>query len=138
MVAAVLRAETGMADRGTPFTATAWAEIARGDVSRLRAATIWVNKYRATSYTSPFGGYKRSGIGRESGTEAIKQYLLTKCVWISSDLEIPDPFARRRGGRAISAPPCATSPIVPGSRASGRRRLQPPVGRPPGFRRTSW
>jgi len=62
---------------------------------RLRAGTIWVNNYRATSYTSPFGGYKRSGIGRESGTEAIKQYLLTKCVWISSDLEIPDPFMRR-------------------------------------------
>ncbi len=63
-------------------------------VDRLRAGTIWVNNYRSTSSTSPFGGYKRSGIGRESGTEAIKQYLLTKCVWISSDLEIPDPFVR--------------------------------------------
>jgi len=64
-------------------------------VSQLRAGTIWVNNYRATSHTSPFGGYKHSGIGRESGTEAIKQYLLTKCVWISSDLEIADPFVRR-------------------------------------------
>ena len=34
---------------------------------RLEAGTVWVNTYRAVSYMSPFGGYKRSGIGRESG-----------------------------------------------------------------------
>jgi len=62
---------------------------------RLRAGTVWVNNYRATSYTSPFGGYKESGIGRESGTEAIKEYLETKCVMISTDLEVPNPFIRR-------------------------------------------
>lgn len=62
---------------------------------KLKAGTVWVNNYRATSFTSPFGGYKESGIGRESGTEAIKEYLHTKCVWISSDLEVPNPFVRR-------------------------------------------
>ncbi len=36
---------------------------------RLEAGTVWVNTYRAVSYMSPFGGYKRSGIGRESGTK---------------------------------------------------------------------
>ena len=61
----------------------------------LQAGTVWVNNYRATSFTSPFGGYKRSGIGRESGAEAIKEYLQTKCVWISSDLDVPNPFIRR-------------------------------------------
>jgi (Z)-2-((N-methylformamido)methylene)-5-hydroxybutyrolactone dehydrogenase len=61
----------------------------------LEAGTVWVNNYRATSFTSPFGGYKRSGIGRESGSEAIKEYLQTKCVWISSDLDVPNPFIRR-------------------------------------------
>jgi (Z)-2-((N-methylformamido)methylene)-5-hydroxybutyrolactone dehydrogenase len=61
----------------------------------LEAGTVWVNNYRATSFTSPFGGYKRSGIGRESGAEAIKEYLQTKCVWISSDLDVPNPFIRR-------------------------------------------
>ena len=34
---------------------------------QLEAGTVWVNTYRAVSYMSPFGGYKRSGIGRESG-----------------------------------------------------------------------
>jgi len=62
---------------------------------RLKAGTLWVNNYRATSFTSPFGGYKESGIGRESGIDAIKEYLHTKCVWMSSDLEVPNPFVRR-------------------------------------------
>jgi aldehyde dehydrogenase (NAD+) len=55
---------------------------------KIKAGTVWVNNYRQSSVTSPFGGYKESGIGRESGTEAIMQYLQTKCVWISSDLEM--------------------------------------------------
>lgn len=62
---------------------------------KLKAGTVWVNNYRATSFTSPFGGYKHSGIGRESGSEAIKEYLDTKCVWISTDLDVPNPFIRR-------------------------------------------
>ena len=35
--------------------------------NRLQAGTVWVNTYRAVSFMSPFGGYKRSGIGREAG-----------------------------------------------------------------------
>ena len=62
---------------------------------KLKAGTLWVNNYRATSFTSPFGGFKQSGIGRESGQDAIKEYLETKCVWISSDLDVPNPFIRR-------------------------------------------
>jgi len=62
---------------------------------RLKAGTVWVNNYRATSFTAPFGGYKNSGIGRESGLEAVREYLHTKCVWISTDLEVPNPFIRR-------------------------------------------
>jgi acyl-CoA reductase-like NAD-dependent aldehyde dehydrogenase len=62
---------------------------------KLKAGTVWVNNYRATSFTSPFGGYKESGIGRESGTDTIKEYLHTKCVWVSSDLDVPNPFVRR-------------------------------------------
>jgi (Z)-2-((N-methylformamido)methylene)-5-hydroxybutyrolactone dehydrogenase len=62
---------------------------------KLKAGTVWVNNYRATSFTSPFGGYKESGIGRESGIEAIKDYLQVKTVWLSSDLDVPNPFIRR-------------------------------------------
>lgn len=51
---------------------------------RLKAGTVWVNNYRATSFTTPFGGYKRSGVGREGGVEAIQEYLQTKSVWITT------------------------------------------------------
>lgn len=61
----------------------------------LEAGTVWVNNYRATSFASPFGGFKRSGIGRESPSEAIKEYLQTKCVWMSSELDVHDPLIRR-------------------------------------------
>jgi aldehyde dehydrogenase (NAD+) len=62
---------------------------------RLQAGTIWINTYRAVSYLSPFGGYKRSGIGRESGQDAIREYLQTKCVWISTATDVPNPFVMR-------------------------------------------
>ena len=62
---------------------------------KLEAGTVWVNNYRATSFTSPFGGFKDSGIGRESGVGAIHEYLQTKTVWISTDLDVPNPFIRR-------------------------------------------
>lgn len=50
----------------------------------LHAGTVWVNTYRAYSYTLPFGGTKRSGIGRESGIEAVHEFLETKSVMIST------------------------------------------------------
>jgi aldehyde dehydrogenase (NAD+) len=62
---------------------------------RLEAGTVWINTYRAVSYMSPFGGYKRSGLGRESGQEMIKEYLQQKCVWISTAEEVPNPFVLR-------------------------------------------
>jgi aldehyde dehydrogenase (NAD+) len=62
---------------------------------RLEAGTVWVNTYRAVSYMSPFGGYKRSGIGRESGADAIREYLQTKSVWIDISGNSPNPFVMR-------------------------------------------
>ncbi len=61
----------------------------------VKAGTVWVNNYRSTSFTTPFGGYKHSGIGREGGTEMVKEYMHTKSVWISTDLEMPNPFVRK-------------------------------------------
>jgi aldehyde dehydrogenase (NAD+) len=62
---------------------------------RLEAGTVWVNTYRAVSYMSPFGGYKRSGIGRESGLSAIREYLQEKSVWIDVSGNVPNPFVLR-------------------------------------------
>ncbi|EWY36242.1 carnitine dehydratase [Skermanella stibiiresistens SB22] len=62
---------------------------------RIRAGTVWVNTYRAVSFMAPFGGYKMSGIGRESGQAAIDEYLQTKCVWINLAEGIANPFVLR-------------------------------------------
>ena len=61
----------------------------------IRAGTVWVNTYRAVSYMSPFGGFKHSGIGRENGIEAVREYLETKSVWISTAADVPNPFVMR-------------------------------------------
>ena len=62
----------------------------------LKAGTVWVNTYRAISYMMPFGGMKHSGFGRESGMEAIREYLETKSVWISMAEGSPaNPFVMR-------------------------------------------
>lgn len=59
---------------------------------RIRAGTVWINAYRVVSYMSPFGGYKRSGLGRENGQEMIKEYLQVKSVWINTNGEVVNPF----------------------------------------------
>lgn len=62
---------------------------------QLRAGTVWINAYRAMSFMMPFGGYKRSGIGRENGVDAIYEYLETKSVWINTTGETANPFVLR-------------------------------------------
>jgi len=62
---------------------------------RLQAGTVWVNTYRAVSFMAPFGGYKDSGLGRENGIDAVREYLQTKSVWISSGAVTGNPFVMR-------------------------------------------
>ncbi|MFT5114086.1 MAG: acyl-CoA reductase-like NAD-dependent aldehyde dehydrogenase [Parasphingorhabdus sp.] len=62
---------------------------------KLKVGTLWINTYRAVSFTSPFGGYKRSGMGRESGMEGIKEYMQVKSVWISQETSVANPFIMR-------------------------------------------
>lgn len=61
----------------------------------IQAGTIWVNTYRAVSFMAPFGGFKRSGIGRESGQAAIEEFLETKTVWIDMGSPVANPFIIR-------------------------------------------
>lgn len=43
--------------------------------SRLRAGVIWANTFNKFDATSPFGGYKESGYGREGGRQGLEPYL---------------------------------------------------------------
>lgn len=50
----------------------------------LRTGSVWVNCYQLMDPAVPFGGYKTSGIGRESGKEHVEEFLETKAVWIKT------------------------------------------------------
>ncbi len=62
---------------------------------RIQAGTVWVNTYRAGSFMSPFGGYKDSGLGRENGIDAVREFLQVKSVWINSGAVTTNPFVGR-------------------------------------------
>ncbi|MEJ7748655.1 MAG: aldehyde dehydrogenase family protein [Candidatus Limnocylindrales bacterium] len=44
-------------------------------VSRLRAGVVWANTFNRFDPTSPFGGYKQSGFGREGGMHGLHAYV---------------------------------------------------------------
>ncbi len=48
----------------------------------LRAGTVWVNTYNRYDPTTPFGGYKHSGFGRDLGMHALDGYTQVKSIWI--------------------------------------------------------
>lgn len=50
----------------------------------IRAGSVWVNCYQAMDPAVPFGGYKMSGYGRESGLQHFDEYLNVKAVWIKT------------------------------------------------------
>src|SRR6266566_1157911 len=58
----------------------------------LRAGTVWINAYRVVAPHVPFGGFGASGIGRENGVDAIREYTETKAVWVELTGATRDPF----------------------------------------------
>ncbi|MED4907964.1 aldehyde dehydrogenase family protein [Brevibacillus centrosporus] len=52
--------------------------MARG----LHAGTVYINTYSMLDSTTPFGGTKQSGFGRELGMQAMDMYTHTKSVWV--------------------------------------------------------
>jgi len=48
----------------------------------VKAGTVWVNCYHVVDATTPFGGFKMSGQGRENGEAALEHYTETKTVTI--------------------------------------------------------
>ncbi|MBI1861570.1 MAG: aldehyde dehydrogenase family protein [Deltaproteobacteria bacterium] len=54
-------------------------------VRGLRAGIVWVNAYHPTYNELPWGGYKKSGLGRELGLHGIEEYLETKQVNFHGD-----------------------------------------------------
>ena len=64
----------------TPYGLSAGVWTEKGSrilsmASRLRAGVVWANTFNRFDPTSPFGGYKESGFGREGGRHGLEAYL---------------------------------------------------------------
>lgn len=60
----------------------------------LHAGTVWLNAFGPLSFTTPFGGFKRSGIGLEGGAGAVESYTRSKSVWVQLGSSFPRSSAR--------------------------------------------
>ena len=58
---------------------TTAGRLARG----LRAGTVWINTFDASTLATPFGGMKDSGHGRDRSLHALDAYTQLKTTWIS-------------------------------------------------------
>lgn len=61
--------------------------------SQIDAGIVWVNTYRFLRWSTPYGGMKSSGWGRENGLEAIEQYFETKTTVIGTTGAFPNAYA---------------------------------------------
>jgi betaine-aldehyde dehydrogenase len=58
----------------------------------IRTGTLWVNRHLNPGPEVPFGGYKQSGVGRETGMEGLMEFLQTKHI----SLQLTDSYERVR------------------------------------------
>lgn len=49
----------------------------------LEVGTVWINTYKSFSISTPFGGFKQSGLGREKGLESLKAYMQQKSIFLA-------------------------------------------------------
>jgi len=60
----------------------------------LEAGTVWINTYKQLSISTPFGGFKESGIGREKGLSGIRLYQQPKGIyWSMNPANVRAPIA---------------------------------------------
>ena len=58
----------------------------------VQAGTVWINTYKQFSVSTPFGGWRDSGLGREKGREGIFQYMEQKSMYWGTNAQ-PLPWA---------------------------------------------
>ncbi|MGB0208926.1 MAG: betaine-aldehyde dehydrogenase [Ilumatobacteraceae bacterium] len=58
-------------------------DLARANrvANSIEAGSVWINDYGTLPESVPFGGYKRSGIGRENGYHSIEHYTQVKMIY---------------------------------------------------------
>jgi acyl-CoA reductase-like NAD-dependent aldehyde dehydrogenase len=94
-IAAVAEADAADVDEvmccGNATTFGLGSGVWTGDVGKahrlakgLPAGSVWINCYQAMDPAVPFGSYKMSGYGRESGIQQMEEYSNVKAVWIKT------------------------------------------------------
>ncbi|MEO0636323.1 MAG: aldehyde dehydrogenase family protein [Pseudomonadota bacterium] len=78
---------------GTPYglvggVFTSDLDRATGAARQMRAGQVFVNEWYAGGVETPFGGYGKSGYGREKGREALWNYVQTKNIAIRLGVEL--------------------------------------------------
>lgn len=58
-------------------------ELALKAAHQLKAGNVWINQFINFQTGAPFGGYKESGIGRESGRETLDAYMQSKTITLA-------------------------------------------------------
>ena len=88
---------------------------------RLRAGVVWANTFNRFDPTSPFGGYKESGFGREGGLHGLEPYLDARRRRAMSD-DAP--------ARASARPSCSSAARSRGSESGRSYEVVAHDGRP--------
>ncbi|MGV7121278.1 aldehyde dehydrogenase [Sphingopyxis sp. 550A] len=60
---------------------------------RIEAGMVWVNTYRYLRWSTPYGGFKTSGWGRENGAGALEAYQELRTTVMSASGAFADPYA---------------------------------------------
>ena len=56
--------------------------VAHKAARAIRAGSVWINCFDGGDITTPFGGFKQSGFGRDKSLHAMDKYTDLKTVWI--------------------------------------------------------
>jgi acyl-CoA reductase-like NAD-dependent aldehyde dehydrogenase len=75
------------------LAASVWTvDVARAHrvASKLVFGMVWINDHHRLDPASPWGGFKNSGVGRETGIESFDQFTEPRVVTVNTSGETPD------------------------------------------------
>ena len=105
----------------TPYGLSAGVWTEKGSrilwmAQRLRAGVVWANTFNRFDPTSPFGGYKESGFGREGGRHGLGAYLQRADALMADRLDVRKTYKLYVGGEV---PALGERSLVRGRRRQG-------------------
>lgn len=83
------------------LTANIWTNdlhLAHATAHRIQAGYVWINGVGKRVFGTPFGGYKSSGLGKESSLEEILEYTRHKVVAVGLHPDAPERLLSRSQG----------------------------------------